>query len=80
MSPARVHGYPHAENLGLPKPAGNGNFILTAAVVWRIDDLDSSVAGEKALCIMNMLDQPRQSRLGTLSPADARGKPDGPPA
>ncbi|MGH6840928.1 MAG: hypothetical protein ACREDV_02385, partial [Methylocella sp.] len=63
----------------MPKPAGNGNFILTAAVVWRIDDLDSSVAGEKALCIMNMLDQPRQSRLGTLSPADARGKPDGPP-
>jgi hypothetical protein len=39
MSPAQAHGRPHAEDLVLPKLAGNGNFILTEAVVWWIDDL-----------------------------------------
>lgn len=79
MSPALVRGCPHAEDLALPKSAGNGNFILTEAVVWWIDDSNSSVAGETALCIVNMLDQLQQSGLGAPSRADSRGKPDGPP-
>jgi len=33
MSPARVHGCPHAEDLALPKFLKRGNFILAKAVV-----------------------------------------------
>jgi len=33
MSPARVRGCPHAEDLALPKSLKSGNFILAKAVI-----------------------------------------------
>ena len=75
MPPAWVHGYPHVEDLALPKSLGSGNFIVAGGHPLDVGS-QSSVAERRDR------EDARPTAaitVGAPSRADSHGKPDGPP-